>query len=58
MAVMRSERIGGLRIFIERDKRGRVIKSVYLNYILVARFDPEQEQEYLDYTKEENERYE
>ena len=39
MVVMRSERIGGLRIFIERDNRGRVIKSVYLDYIAVARFN-------------------
>jgi len=36
---MKSKRIGGLRIFTERDRRGKIITTVYLDYIPVARFD-------------------
>jgi len=39
MIVMKSKRIAGLRIFKERDRWGKIIISVYVDYIPVARFD-------------------
>jgi len=39
MIVMESRKIGRLRIFKERDGQGRIIISVYFDYIPVARFD-------------------
>jgi predicted transcriptional regulator with HTH domain/transposase len=35
---MKSERIGRFRIFAEQDRHERVVKTVYLDYIPVARF--------------------
>ncbi len=39
MIVTKSKRIGPFRIFTEPDKRGRVIITVYLNFVPVVRFD-------------------
>ena len=39
MIVMKSERIAGLRIFKERDRWGKIIILVYVDYIPVARFN-------------------
>jgi len=39
MIVMKSKKLGRLRIFKERDRYGRIIKIVYFDYIPVARFD-------------------
>lgn len=36
---MKSEKIGPFRIFTELDERGRVIKTVYLDFVPVVRFD-------------------
>ncbi len=39
MIVMKSKKLGRLRIFKERDRYGRMIKIVYFDYIPVAGFD-------------------
>lgn len=39
MISMKSEKIGPFRIFTERDERGRLIKTVYLDFVPVVRFD-------------------
>lgn len=39
MVVMKSKRIAGLRIFTERERDEKIIKTVYFDYIPVARFD-------------------
>jgi transposase len=39
MIVLKSEKIGPFRIFTERDERGRVIKTVYLDFVPVVRFE-------------------
>jgi transposase len=41
MMGMKSEKIGAFFIFHERNKRGQLIKTVFLNYVSVARFCPD-----------------